>query len=49
LFDLDLASRLRWWFGEFPFLRGRPITVTLVVSGKMYDAYYNGGSSEEME
>jgi hypothetical protein len=26
-------------FGESPFLRGSPITVTLVVSGKMYDAY----------
>jgi len=28
---------------------GSLIGVTLVVSGKMYDAYYNGGSSEEME
>jgi len=29
--------------GFNPFGRG------LVVSGKMYDVYYNGGSSEEME
>jgi hypothetical protein len=28
---------------------GRLIGVTLVVSGKMYDVCYDGGSSEEME
>jgi hypothetical protein len=28
---------------------GRLIGVMFVVSGKMYDVYYNGRSSEEME
>jgi len=28
---------------------GKAIGVTLVVSGKMYDAHYIEGSSEEME
>jgi hypothetical protein len=30
-------------------LSGRPVGATVVVSGKMYEAHYNGKSSKEME